>query len=157
MSYFAHEAFGCPKKPINQLILSSSAAASTNTLHRYWSVVNQMDAVPFTYVRSSVLGDSFIINEDGFYSINYQDDTGGGSNSYLGISLNEAPGDVSTGITNLAVVQILGALQPGSGVGICTLVFLKAGSTVRVKGNAASMAGSTNNGSQFRMFKLPLG
>lgn len=125
------------------LLLTANGYGSTNTKIRQWTTVSKNIGLSMTLVQSATLGDSFVINEDGIYSISYFDQFVGAD--YLGLSVNST--QLTTAIDSVTNTDVLGFVQSGAAndpMGFSTTVRLKRGDVVRCHGDGAASGTRTS-------------
>jgi hypothetical protein len=104
---------------------------STNICIRRFSATFINRGTAITYADSATLGATFTINEDGIYSINYQDARTSGS-AAIGISLNST--ELTTSISSISFTNFVAYVETGSSAEsgqANQTMFLKAGDVIR--------------------------
>ena len=115
---------------------------STNTAIRRFSTTIKDVGNAITYTDSATLGGSFLINEDGQYSISYSDSHSGAAD--IGLSVNST--QLTTNIQSITAADRLNLSTIGSASFFedCSYVGLfKAGDIVRCHGTGSASGGTT--------------
>jgi hypothetical protein len=130
---------------------------STNTVIRRFTLVVDSAGSDITYSPSSTLGDSFTLNTDGIYAIEYQEAHNAAPAFVFGISVNS--NQLTTGIGSITAAHRAGyMIHPGGGTDftglISATIIATAGTVVRAHNQPTlplSTAGSTT---MFRITKV---
>jgi hypothetical protein len=128
-------------------VLGVSGYGSSGTTTRRFTTVNTNTGSAITYASDATNGDTFTINQDGIYAINYGDQFNAGAN--FGITLNSS--STSTATSSLAQSEVL-AYAVESTANDCRPVswtgFLPAGSVIRAQ-TSGTAVGSQTHGNYF--------
>lgn len=125
---------------------------STNTKIRIFSNVITNTGSDISYVTSATLGDSFTINKDGIYAINYQDSASNNAWAF-GISKNTTQPTTSIVTANGAVSYTMTNFQNFCPVPVPVTMRLKVGDVIRPHTNGLLDAVDPI-ANQFRITKL---
>lgn len=122
------------------LVDSGNGHGSTATKIRRFSNIRENVGSAITYADSSTAGGTFTINEDGYYSVCYNDKTGSGS-AQLAITLNDTV-TTTNASTPLTYAQGLRAYSTAGGSGEIGAVnwegFCRVGDVIRLHTNGAN-------------------
>jgi len=143
------------QSPRSYVVVSTgNGHGSTNTKIRRFTTIDSNIGSAITYADSATLGGSFTINEDGIYSIIYNDYTSG-AEAGIGISLNST--ELTTDINSLTNykdrITLANAGNISSNSCISATIFIAAGGVIRAH-NAPTLPNSTLNITQFRITKV---
>lgn len=135
-------------------VTEGNGQGSTNTVIRRFSNVLIERGSSISYTDSATDGALFKINQDGCYSMNYQDGvTSGSINS--GISLNSS--QLTTAIGSITSADCIGLMGLSSTVltqSISATLWLNAGDEIRVHGEVSGNYYTTGNECRFRITKV---
>ena len=127
---------------------------STNTAIRRFLNVTENIGTAITYSDSATLGASFTINENGNYSISYNDQFA--VTTAIGLSLNSTQlttGVLSINVSDKVAISTIGTVNNPYFVGAS--LFLRAGDIIRPHiGAASAAAGSMPSAVQFIIAKV---
>lgn len=141
------------KEESGVFITGANGHGTTNTNIRYFNgTIRRNVGKAISYVTNSAAGDSFLINEEGIYSIDYGDRSTAGAATY-GISVNST--ELTTTITGIAAADRLTWTNTQAAnhfVPVSATYRLLPGDTVRAHTNAAP--NETTDLVYFRVTKL---
>lgn len=146
--------FGIPRRqnPPRSEVWLSGSGGNPNNVRYFSSAPIRYVGAAITYNPSTTLGDSFLINETGVYSVYYSDSQAAAAAGSIGVSVNSS--NLGVSISSLPASQIVAyAVNPsgnGQPMAISTCILLNAGDIIRPQSNGAQ----NNSGAIFRITKV---
>lgn len=143
-----------PESTIQQIVVTNGTTyGSTGTKVRLFTNIIEKSGEAVVYVKDTVFGDYFKINQPGQYAITYQ--TGVSAGSVIVVSLNAT--SLTANPAGLALAQLLVThRQSGSSGDINTVActaYLKAGDIIRAQDNGDQQSDNTS----FRITMVSIG